>query len=253
MTTGFPSSGTPRGWAVDGYRLYADGKLAGEVDGAAASYTFTGLEESTSYLFKVEAGNANGYSSDGPSVTASTPFDPASNKLGESVVWQAGTEGYGHFRIPGIVTTAAGTLLAYTEARKNAGDWAPMDVLMKRSTDGGNTWSESQMLAAGSQAGKTVNNPVMVASRDGTVHLLYCVMYGVESSNGGVFYRRSDDDGVSWSEPEEISDMTSPEIRNVIATGPGHGIELRDGTLLVPSGWCSRSRARRTCPTIRRW
>ena len=78
-----------------------------------------------------------------------TPFDPASNKLGESVVWQAGTEGYGHFRIPGIVTTAAGTLLAYTEARKNAGDWAPMDVLMKRSTDGGNTWSESQMLAAG--------------------------------------------------------------------------------------------------------
>lgn len=94
------------------------------MDGAAASYTFTGLEESTSYLFKVEAGNANGYSSDGPSVTASTPFDPASNKLGESVVWQAGTEGYGHFRIPGIVTTAAGTLLAYTEARKNAGDWA---------------------------------------------------------------------------------------------------------------------------------
>ena len=56
----------------------------------------------------------------------------------------------------------------------------------------------------------------------------------MESSNGGVFYRRSDDDGVSWSEPEEISDMTSPEIRNVIATGPGHGIELRDGTLLVP-------------------
>lgn len=110
------------------------------------------------------------------------------------------------------------------------------------------------MLAAGSQAGKTVNNPVMIASRDGTVHLLYCVMYGVESSNGGVFYRRSDDDGVSWSEPEEISDMTSPEIRNVIATGPGHGHRAaRRARCSCPSGWCSRSRARRTCPTIRRW
>lgn len=142
--------------------------------------------------------------------------------------------GYARFRIPGVVTTAKGTLLAYCEARRNDGDWADIDILLRRSTDGGQSFSEPVVLADGTQNKQTVNNPVMIAGHDGTAHLLYCVEYGVEERGGGVFYRKSADDGMTWSEPLDISAMTSPELRNVFATGPGHGIELADGTLFVP-------------------
>ena len=142
--------------------------------------------------------------------------------------------GYARFRIPGVVATAKGTLLAYCEARHGDGDWSEIDILLRRSTDGRRTFSDPAVLVCGTEMKKTVDNPVMIAGRDGTVHFLYCVEYGVEARGGGVFYRRSTDEGETWSEPRDISAMTSPELRNVFATGPGHGIELADGTLFVP-------------------
>ena len=142
--------------------------------------------------------------------------------------------GYACFRIPGVVTTIKGTVLAYCEARRSDGDWADIDVLMRRSTDNGQAFSEPFLLADGTERRQTVNNPVMIAGTDGTVHFLYCVEYGAEQKGGGVYYRRSADDGATWSEPRDISAMTSPELRNVFALGPGHGTELADGTLFIP-------------------
>ncbi len=142
--------------------------------------------------------------------------------------------GYARFRIPGIVTCADGTVLAYCEARQSDDDWAVIDILLRNSDDGGRSFSAPVVLASGTKEGKTVNNPVMIAGKDGTVHFLYCVEYGLKEAGGGVFYRRSSDSGLTWSEPREITAMTAPERRNVFATGPGHGIELADGTLLVP-------------------
>src|SRR4051812_47296540 len=52
-------------------------------------------------------------------------------------VFNARANGYSTCRIPGIVVTKAGTLLAYCEGRKTAkGDWGPIDLLMRRSVDG---------------------------------------------------------------------------------------------------------------------
>ena len=141
--------------------------------------------------------------------------------------------GYARFRIPGIVTCPDGTILTYCEARKSDDDWAVIDILLRKSSDGGRTFSAPVVLASGEKEGKTVNNPVLIASRDGAVHFLYCVEYGLKDV-GGVFYRRSTDRGDSWSEPADITAGTAPDRRNVFAAGPGHGIELSDGTLLVP-------------------
>ena len=80
--------------------------------------------------------------------------------------------GYARFRIPGVVTTAQGTLLAYCEARRRDSDWAEIDILLHRSTDGGRSFSAPVVLASGTSMKKTVNNPVMIAGRDGTVHFL---------------------------------------------------------------------------------
>jgi len=55
-------------------------------------------------------------------------------------VFDAGKEGYTLYRIPGLVTTRRGTVLAYCEARKSdKGDWGTIDILLRRSTDGGKT------------------------------------------------------------------------------------------------------------------
>src|SRR5215212_3756208 len=118
-------------------------------------------------------------------VAAARADEPA---LVKTDLFEANTGGYAHYRIPGIVVTAKGTLLAYCEARKSTrGDWGTIDVFLRRSTDGGRTWEPArkvvtppegvaknpvalrQKLARADEV--TVNNPVAIVDRrDGTVH-----------------------------------------------------------------------------------
>lgn len=169
--------------------------------------------------------------------------------LEKTDLFEAGKDGYELYRIPGIVVTRKGTALAYCEARKAAkGDWGPIDIVMRRSTDGGKTWLPRQTIvhvegelpvnpvAAAQNLDKpgdnTANNAVAFADRNGSVHLLYCLEYA------RCFYIRSDDDGVTWTAPADITatfDRFRPEYDwKVIATGPSHGIQLRTGRLIVP-------------------
>lgn len=175
--------------------------------------------------------------------------------MGESTLelsdlFTAGEGGYALYRIPGIVVTAKGTVIAYCEARRSAeGDWGETDVLMRRSLDGGDTWEPAREVVAApsdvpvnpvavaqnldSEGEATVNNPVAIADYEsGAVHFLFCMEYS------RCYYTRSDDDGVTFSDPVDITatfDAFRPEYDwKVLATGPGHGIRLTSGRLLVP-------------------
>jgi len=169
--------------------------------------------------------------------------------LSKSILWEHDTAGYAQFRIPGIVVTRAGTILTYAEARSNAHtDWAGIDLVMRRSTDGGLTFSQSvrigRMMEAfpknpvavalkqGIGMGTTYNNPAAIADRNGAVHFLFCVEYM------RAFYMRSYDDGRTFSQPLEITgafeDFRKTYPWKVLATGPGHGIQLKNGRLVLP-------------------
>ena len=173
--------------------------------------------------------------------------------LEKTHLFEEKTDGFVSYRIPCLVVTARGTVLAFCEARKFSGlDWGEIEIHQRRSTDGGRTFSPARQVAhvgprlprnpvnadqppgkvIGDPGQQTVNNPVAIADRDGTVHLIYCVEYM------RAFYVRSTDDGLTWSQPVDITaaaDRFRPEWPwRVIATGPGHGIQLRNGRLVVP-------------------
>ncbi len=179
-------------------------------------------------------------------IAAASPF------LEKSVLFEEGKDGFASYRIPGIIVTAKGTALAYCEARKYSGeDWGEIEIHLRRSTDGGRTWSPAKQVAhlgprtvshnpsgrrpkrpEGEPDEQTVNNPVAIAGRDGTVHFLYCIEYQ------RAFYMRSVDDGITWSKAVEITsafDHYRSELDwQIIATGPGHAIQLRTGRLVAP-------------------
>ena len=79
---------------------------------------------------------------------------------------------------------------------------------------------------------QTVNNPMAIAGKDGLVHMVYCVEYA------RAFYMVSEDEGVSWSDPVEITyameNFRSELDWQVTASGPGHAIQLENGRLVVP-------------------
>lgn len=154
--------------------------------------------------------------------------------LTKTDIFTARTGGYWNYRVPGILCTRRGVILATVEARTGSGsDWDGNDILLRRSLDGGVSWEAPRRVVAHESYGPgPVSNFVLFAGRDGTVHALYCHNYA------RLFYLRSDNDGASFSTPVEITDSLAACRAQypwrVIATGPGHGIQLASGRLLVP-------------------
>lgn len=156
----------------------------------------------------------------------------------------SGQDGFNCYRIPGIVVTAKGTLLTYYETRLNGSDWSTRGVGLKRSLDGGCTFSSRQMIAYDEEI--AINNPVMIASREGKVHFLW------QKDYRQLFYQVSEDDGVSFSDPVSILgtvEAFKTEYNwSLFAVGPGHGIELQNGRLVVPI-WLARGEGNNHYPT----
>jgi len=135
-------------------------------------------------------------------------------------------------RIPAMAVTARGSILCAWEQR-HGGDWDCCGIALRRSEDGGASWSVPVQIFAAPPGGNA-NNPVLLVRNDGTVLFLWCEAYA------RTFCAVSSDDGLTFRAQTEITAaMAEVRARNgfnwdICATGPGHGIELRNGVLLVP-------------------
>ncbi len=147
-------------------------------------------------------------------------------------VFVSGQDGYHTYRIPALVVSKQGTVLAFCEGRKtSSADHGDIDLLLRRSFDGGKSWQETQLVhEEGGAAKTTIGNPCPIVDRDGTIHLIF------SRNNARAFYMKSVDDGATFSVLREITDAFRAfnfEWTR-LASGPGHGIQTRSGRIVVP-------------------
>ncbi len=160
----------------------------------------------------------------------------------KDALFVSGDGSYHTYRIPALLVSAQGTLLAFAEGRKHGrGDAGEIDLILRRSLDGGRTWGPTKVLI--SEPGMTCGNPCPVVEREsGAIILPFCknLAEGDErqicegNAPRTVWVTHSVDDGQSWAEPHEITASVKRPDWTWYATGPGHGIQLPSGRLVVP-------------------
>lgn len=168
-----------------------------------------------------------------------------------SIPFRAGQEGYASFRIPAVVATRTATptagpaLLAFCEGRvDSAADHGHIDIVLKRSMDGGRTWGPLQIAAR--NGNDLAGNPAPVVLDTGRILLVHvraaadatedAILRGTVGPADGrrVWVQHSDDDGVTWSAPKEITGQVKRTDWRWYATTPGHALQLTTGRVLVP-------------------
>ena len=169
-------------------------------------------------------------------------------EMSRTRVYESGMEGYVAFRIPAIVRTKSGALLAFAEARKaSRSDAGNIDLVLRRSEDGGSTWGD--MIVVWNDGDNTCGNPApVVDSRSGRVVLLMTwnkgtdkerdIMSRTSQESRRVYICHSDDEGLSWSKPQDITSSVKRPDWTWYATGPCHALQMCHksyrGRLVVP-------------------
>ncbi len=162
-------------------------------------------------------------------------------------LWTSGQGGYEIYRFPSLIRTVSGTLLAFCGGEKKGP--GSTTLLLRRSTDGGQTWSPAQVIWH--DEGNTCCSPCPVIEKEtGTILLLATHTLGgdhygkiiTQTSKGTstVWLLKSTDDGKTWSKPREITEKTKKPTWTWYSTGPGAGIQIKrgqhKGRLLIPCG-----------------
>ena len=160
-------------------------------------------------------------------------------QLHNTDVFVSGQDVYHTFRIPALLTTKKGTLLAFCEGRKaTRSDSGNIDLLVKRSADNGKTWSRQQVVWDDRE--NTCGNPCPVEDlQTGTIWLLMtwnrgddregAIKKNTSRDTRRVWVSQSNNDGLRWSKPIEITATTKRPEWRWYATGPGVGIQLQKG------------------------
>jgi sialidase-1 len=171
-------------------------------------------------------------------------------EIKQNDVFTSGQDGYHTYRIPAIETAPDGSLLAFAEARKYNGadpgmEENDIDLVMKRSSDGGMTWSPMRTIEDPGERWSAANPATVVDKNNGRIWLFYLRSKPGRSSETArpgtedmqTLARTSNDNGVTWSDPIDLThvarDMSDPNWR-VSVVGPGGPIQDASGRLIAP-------------------
>jgi len=176
-----------------------------------------------------------------------------------TVVRAAGQDGADTYRIPGLVTTNEGTLVAVYDIRYNNSKdlQEDIDIGMSRSTDGGRTWEPMKVIMDMGEYGGLPQNlngigdpSILYDHTTGTLWVAALWMSGsapdkmlwwasqpgmTPQETGQFILVKSTDDGLTWSEPVNITSQIKDPAWQLLLQGPGRGITMDDGTLVFPA------------------
>ncbi|TDE09060.1 exo-alpha-sialidase [Jiangella asiatica] len=159
----------------------------------------------------------------------------------ESLVFQAGDDDLEVFHVFGLTTTVAGSVLAFAEARITQHDADPHHLAIRRSRDGGRTWEPLRYVRRSDGVQSFINPTPVVDRESGRIFLFHAECFRDPGNTGGspdssrLSVVTSDDDGETWSDPTELTHLFDgdPNEQTLHMPGPGHGIQLADGRLML--------------------
>lgn len=167
--------------------------------------------------------------------------------LGRTLVFAPGDYGSKNYRIPAIITANDGALVVVTDKRKNNSVDLPhdIDIVVRRSTDNGKTWTQPVTMARGKGYGKGYGDAVVMKHTTGKLVALYVGGPGLWDSNPTnpmrTYISTSDDNGLRWTAPRDItSQIYGEECTNEerkkwqgLFFGSGHGLCTNSGRLMA--------------------
>ncbi len=169
-----------------------------------------------------------------PALFRPTPALAGTGTFAESTVWASGEDSRATHHVYGLAVTTLDTVLAFSEARISASDTGAHDLVYKRSTDGGATWGATTAIET-SVSGQCWTNAAPIVDRSNNKIFFFYALNDGHNISTRVFYKTSTDDGVTFGSRVEITSMFAgnPAGWTFHMPGPGHGIQLAAGRLLL--------------------